>query len=117
MVQHTARLAATALAGLAIAVSAFAADSPPQKNANARPAASATGKAEPYVEDSVITAKVKAALLRAPELKSRDVEVETDHGRVMLTGVVRSKTERDHAVKAAAAVDGVTDVKDALVVR
>jgi len=54
---------------------------------------------------------------RLRALKSRDVEVETDHGRVMLTGVVRSKAERDHAVKAAAGVDGVTDVKDALVVR
>ena len=115
MVQHTARLAAAALAGLAITVSA--ADSPTQKSANARPAASASGKAEAYVEDSVITAKVKAALLRAPELKSRDVEVETDHGRVMLTGIVRTKAERDHAVKTAAAVEGVNDVKDALVVR
>jgi hyperosmotically inducible protein len=99
------------LAGTAIAFSAFAAD---RKD---RPAATPSGKTEAYVEDSVITAKVKAALLRAPELSSRDVEVETDHGRVLLTGVVRSKAERDHAVKAAAQVDGVMDVKDALVVR
>src|SRR5436190_14872145 len=115
MAQCTARLAAAALAGFAIAISASAADNPTQKNARA--AASTTLKAEGYVEDSVITAKVKAALLRAPELKSRDVEVETDHGRVMLTGIVRSKAERDHALKTAAAVDGVEDVKDALVVR
>ena len=113
MFQHLTKLAGAALAGLAIAFPAIAADRPMQKE---RPAAS-TGKAEAYVEDSVITAKVKAALLRAPELKSRDVEVETDHGRVMLTGVVRSKAERDHAVKTAAGVDGVMDVKDALVVR
>ena len=113
MLQHLTKPVGAALAGLAIAFPAVAADRPMQKE---RPAASA-GKTEAYVEDSVITAKVKAALLRAPELKSRDVEVETDHGRVMLTGVVRSKAERDHAVKAAAGVDGVTDVKDALVVR
>ena len=99
------------LAGTAIAFSTFAAD---KKD---RAASAPSGKAEAYVEDSVITAKVKAALLRAPELSSRDVEVETDHGRVLLTGVVRSKAERDHAVKAAAQVDGVTDVKDALVGR
>lgn len=115
MVQYTARLAAAVLAGSVIGLAAFAADSPTQKSA--RSAASTSAKADAYVEDSVITAKVKAALLRAPELKSRDVEVETDHGRVMLTGVVRSKAERDHAVKTAAAVDGVADVKDALVVR
>ena len=106
-----ARLIGAVLAGMAIAFPAFAAD---KKD---RAAPTATGKAEAYVEDSVITAKVKAALLRAPELSSRDVEVETDHGRVLLTGVVRSKAERDHAVKTAAEVDGVMDVKDALVVR
>jgi len=50
-------------------------------------------------------------------LRSRDVEVDTDHGRVMLTGVVRTQAERQHAIKTAAAVDGVMDVKDALVVR
>jgi len=106
-----ATLMGAVLAGMAIAFSAAAADR------RERPAPSATGKLDYVVEDSVITAKVKAALLRAPELRSRDVEVETDHGRVMLTGVVRSKAERDHAVKAAAEVDGVMDVKDALVVR
>jgi len=115
MVQYTAKLAAAVMAGSVIGLSVFAADSTTQKSA--RSAASASAKADAYVEDSVITAKVKAALLRAPELKSRDVEVETDHGRVMLTGIVRSKAERDHAVKTAAAVDGVADVKDALVVR
>jgi len=111
MFRHTA--VGAILAAVAIAFSVSAADSPKKD----RSAGSASGKAEAYVEDSVITAKVKAALLRAPELKSRDVEVETDHGRVMLTGIVRSRAERDHALKTAASVDGVTDVKDALVVR
>lgn len=106
-----ARLIGAVLSGVAIAFSAVAADK------KERPTASASGKVDHHVEDSVITAKVKAALLRAPELRSRDVEVETDHGRVMLTGIVRSKAERDHAVKTAAEVDGVMDVKDALVVR
>ena len=108
-----ARRVAAVVAGVALAASVGAADNPKKDRA----ASTSTGKVEYYVEDSVITAKVKAALLRAPELKSRDVEVETDHGRVMLTGIVRSQAERDHAVKTAAAVDGVTDVKDALVVR
>ena len=115
MFDRAVRLAAAALAGLAIAGTALAADTSVQKKD--RPGAIATGKADAYVEDSVITAKVKAALLRAPELRSRDVGVETDHGRVMLTGIVRTKAERDHAIKTAAAVDGVMDVKDALVVR
>ena len=107
----TARWIGGVLTAAAIACSALAADK------KERTAQSASGKVEYQVEDSVITAKVKAALLRAPELRSRDVEVETDHGRVMLTGVVRSQAERNHAVKTAASVDGVMDVKDALVVR
>ena len=115
MFARAVRLSGAALAGLALAGTGLAADSSVQKRD--RPVATATGKADVYVEDSVITAKVKAALLRAPELRSRDVEVETDHGRVMLTGVVRSQAERNHAIKTAAAVDGVMDVKDARVVR
>ena len=105
----------SAAAGLAIATSVIGADSRTQ--AKDRPFVTESEKAGAYVEDSVITAKVKAALLQAPELRSGDVEVETDHGRVLLTGVVRSKAERDHAIKTAAAVAGVRDVKDALVVR
>jgi len=115
MLATAVRVAGAALAGLAITGLALAADSSVQKKD--RSGASATARADADVEDSVITAKVKAALLRAPELRSRDVEVDTDHGRVMLTGVVRTQAEREHALKAAAAVDGVMDVKDALVVR
>jgi hyperosmotically inducible protein len=115
MFRRTATILGAALSGLAIAAVAIGADNPAQ--AKDRLAPTKSEKAGAYVEDSVITAKVKAALLQAPELRSGDVEVETDHGNVLLTGVVRSKAEHDHAIKTAAAVAGVRDVKDALVVR
>ena len=115
MYPFAARLIGAALAGLAISMPIRAADSP--SPGAQRPPAMRSEKAGEYVEDSVITAKVKAALLQAPELSSRDVDVETDHGRVLLTGTVRSKAERDQAIKTAAAVQGVMGVKDALVVR
>ena len=70
-----------------------------------------------YVEDSVITAKVKAALLKEPELKSLDVSVETLRGEVLLSGFVQDPGQRQRALKAAVAVNGVVSVKDALVVR
>ena len=70
-----------------------------------------------YVEDSVITTKVKAALLKEPELKSLKVSVETLHGEVLLSGFVQDESQRQKAMKAAVAVNGVTSVKDALVVR
>ena len=73
-----------------------------------------TGK---YVDDSVITAKVKAALLKEPQLKSMDVSVETYHGEVLLSGFVRDETQRDKAKKVATSISGVTSVKDAMVVR
>lgn len=73
-----------------------------------------TGK---YVEDSVITAKVKAALLKEPQLKSLDVSVETYRGEVLLSGFVRDEEQRRKAMQVAIAVNGVATVKDAMIVR
>ena len=67
--------------------------------------------------DSAITARVKAALLREPQLKSLDVSVETYRGEVLLSGFVKDESQRVRAVKAASTIGGVTGVKDGLVVR
>lgn len=74
-------------------------------------------RAADLAKDSVITAKVKAALLKARELKSLDVSVETYKGQVLLSGFVRNADQRDRAIKVASSVEGVTTVKDGLVVR
>ena len=58
-----------------------------------------------------------AVLLKEPELKSLDVSVETLRGEVLLSGFVKDQAQREKAMKAAVAVNGVTAVKDALVVR
>lgn len=70
-----------------------------------------------YVDDSVITAKVKAALVKEEKLKGFDISVETDHGRVLLSGFVDSPQLRTRALKIASSVDGVRDVRDGIVVR
>ena len=70
-----------------------------------------------YVDDSVITAKVKAALIKAPELKSLAVSVETLKGTVLLSGFVDDAKQRDKAMKVAGSVDGVVSVKDGMVLR
>ncbi len=67
--------------------------------------------------DSAITGKVKAALLREPGLKSLDVSVETFKGEVLLSGFVKDEGQRAKAVKAASTVAGVAGVKDSLAVR
>ena len=70
-----------------------------------------------YVDDSVITAKVKAALIKAPELKSLAVSVETLKGTVLLSCFVDDAKQRDKAMKVAGSVDGVVSVKDGMVLR
>jgi hyperosmotically inducible protein len=70
-----------------------------------------------YVDDSVLTARVKAALLEEPDLKSLDVSVETQDGVVLLSGFVRDESQRYKAFKAASMVSGVASVKNAMVVR
>ena len=70
-----------------------------------------------YVEDSVITAKVKAKLLAEEKLKGFQIGVETDHGRVLLSGFVDSPKLRQRALQIASNVEGVLDVRSAIVVR
>jgi len=70
-----------------------------------------------YAHDSVITAKVKAALIKDLELKALDVSVETYRGRVLLSGFVDNSKQARHAVQIAAAINGVTRVENALQVK
>jgi osmotically-inducible protein OsmY len=65
-----------------------------------------------YVDDSVITTKVKAAILGEPGLKVAEINVETFKGVVQLSGFVNSRQDIDAAVKVARSVNGVTSVKN-----
>ena len=65
-----------------------------------------------YVDDSVITAKVKAAILEEPTLKSAEINVETFKGTVQLSGFVSSRDDINRAVTVARGVGGVTSVKN-----
>ena len=65
-----------------------------------------------YVDDSVITAKVKAAVLNDSSLKSAEINVETFKGVVQLSGFVNSQADIDRAVEVARGVAGVKSVKN-----
>ena len=65
-----------------------------------------------YVDDTVITTKVKAAILNEPTLKSAEINVETFKGVVQLSGFVRSQAAESNAVKVARSVGGVKSVKN-----
>ncbi|HEX5056341.1 MAG TPA: BON domain-containing protein [Gammaproteobacteria bacterium] len=70
---------------------------------------SSTGE---YIDDSVITAKVKTALLNSPKVSGLSIEVETFRGEVQLSGFVDSSDERGEAEKLAKTVPGVRSVKN-----
>ena len=65
-----------------------------------------------YFDDSVITTKVKAAILKEDSLKSTEINVETYKGVVQLSGFVNSEADIKKAVEVARGVKGVTSVKN-----
>ncbi len=70
-----------------------------------------------YVDDSTITAKVKAAIFDDPALKVFDISVETFKGAVQLSGFVNSAEIRSRAGVVASRVSGVKSVKNSLIVK
>ena len=70
-----------------------------------------------YVDDSVITTKVKALLAEDDFLKSFKISVETFKGVVQLSGFVNSQQAVDKAGQIAGSVKGVSSVKNNLIVK
>ena len=65
-----------------------------------------------YVDDSVITTKIKAAILNTPTLKVAEINVETFKGIVQLSGFVISREAANQAIEIARGIGGVKSVKD-----
>jgi len=70
-----------------------------------------------YTDSSVITAKVKAAIVGDPALKVFDINVETFKDVVQLSGFVNSAELKTHAGVVAGRVSGVKSVKNDLIVK
>jgi osmotically-inducible protein OsmY len=70
-----------------------------------------------YVDDSVITTKVKSLLAADDFLKSFDISVETYKGTVQLSGFVNSQQAVDKAGQITRGVKGVKSVKNDLIVK
>ena len=70
-----------------------------------------------YVDDSTITAKVKAEILGDSALKVFDIGVETFKGTVQLSGFVNSAEIRNRAAVVAGRVSGGRSVKNSLIVK
>jgi hyperosmotically inducible protein len=65
-----------------------------------------------YIDDSVITTKVKTAIFNEATLKSAEINVETFKGVVQMSGFVNSQADINKAVELARGVSGVTSVKN-----
>lgn len=115
-------LLAIALGCIVTSGSAFAENTTIDK---AQSAATSTGekidssmnKVGNFMDDSAITAKVKAALVDDKNIKSTDISVKTEGSVVTLSGFVESQTQAEQAVAVTKGVEGVTSVSDKLHVR
>lgn len=103
--KHRSTAAALLAALMASAVMTGCSSAPTQQSA---------GEA---VDDGVVTAKVKAALVADPVTKAHEITVETFKGTVQLSGFVETDEARTRALQLARDVDGVKKVKDAMEVR
>ena len=70
-----------------------------------------------YVDNTVLTTKVKAEIFNDPMLKVLQINVESFKGVVQLSGFVNSKTASDRAVEIARSVTGVESVKNNMVIK
>ncbi|MEX9253175.1 molecular chaperone OsmY [Pseudenterobacter timonensis] len=115
-------LLAVALGGALVSGSALAETSATDKAQSTADTAgqkidSSMNKVGDFMDDSSITAKVKAALVDDENIKSTDISVKTEKNVVTLSGFVESQAQAEQAVKVAKGVEGVTSVSDKLHVR
>jgi osmotically-inducible protein OsmY len=70
-----------------------------------------------YVDDTAITAKVKTAIFNEDSLKTMQISVKTFKGEVQLSGFVNSASVVKRAGEVARGVNGVTSVKNDLLIK
>lgn len=110
MTSHKLIAAITMSAILAVPLAGFCEET-------SEPKQSSMHKIAQYVDDSAITAKVKAALMDDAGLNSFEINVKTYNAKVLLSGFVNTQEEADRAVEKAKAVEGVKAVNNSLVVK
>ena len=70
-----------------------------------------------YVDDAGITAAVKARFAEDKTVAATAISVETMKGTVQLSGFAKSQAEKDRAASLAKGVNGVTSVRNSIVVK
>ena len=70
-----------------------------------------------YVDDATVSTKIRAQLIKDQELKAFQIHVNTMQHVVQLSGFVDSAEQKQRAEQVALAVEGVSEVKNDIVVR
>lgn len=120
--QHPYRLISASAVALAIATLAACGktEKPMDAPAPSPPVSSAPAPATTMgekVDDTMVTTKVKAALMADEAVKGMDISVTTVGGEVQLTGVVDTQAQQDRAVEVAKAVEGAQRVQNGMTVK
>lgn len=106
------RIASTTLAGV---MTIYMAGCSKVEEPARAPSASTTIGTE--IDDSLLTTRIKAALLDNIDIKSFDLKVETRKGEVMLSGFVDNQDQIDHALAIARAMPGVVTVSNGVSIK
>jgi osmotically-inducible protein OsmY len=69
------------------------------------------------LDDTIITTRVKTALIEDSEIRAGEINVQTYKGEVQLTGFVSSQSAASKAVRITRGVEGVRDVRNDMQVR
>ena len=75
------------------------------------------GQVGTVLDDSAITASIKADLIKDPGLSALNIDVNTVKGEVTLKGEVNSDAARQRAARIASAIAGVVKVNNSIVVK
>ncbi len=70
-----------------------------------------------YIDDTMITGKVKAALVADPDLKAHEINVETFKGTVQLSGFVAAPEHIPKAAQLTRSIEGVKSIKNDIAVK
>lgn len=116
MKQHTKYMAYSLIYATFLATST-ACFSPQDVRSTRAPAAGTGEQVGEYIDDTVITTKVKAKLIDDPDLNAVEVNVETYKGVVQLSGFVRDPNDIDKAGELARKVKGVHEVRNDIQVK
>jgi len=120
MMQRNPRAVRTACAAAAVIAACGAPLASAQLSEAAAPPSPAPvelGRVESYLNDSMLTAKVKLALLDAPDVSALDIGVQTHKGVVQLSGFVNGQHLVQRAAEIATRVPGVVAVRNAILVK